>query len=48
MENGALWDIQYVAGKGFTLLNVGTGKYLQDAMPAMYDEPAYFSFYSLK
>jgi hypothetical protein len=48
IENGALWDIQYVDGKGFTLLNVGTGLYLQDAMPAMYDEPAYFSFYSLK
>ena len=48
MENGALWDIKYVKDKGFTLKNVGTGKYLQDASPAKYDEPAYFSFYSYK
>ena len=48
IENGALWDIKYVEGKGFTLKNVGTGKYLQDASPAKYDEPAYFSFYSYK
>ena len=48
MENGALWDIKYVEGQGFTLKNVGTGKYLQDASPAKYDEPAYFSFYSYK
>ena len=48
IENGAVWDIQYVDGKGFSLRNVGTGKYLQDAMPAKYDEPVYFSFYSYK
>ena len=48
IENGALWDIKYVDGMGFTLKNVGTGKYLQDASPAKYDEPAYFSFYSYK
>ena len=48
MENGALWDIKYVKDKGFTLKNVGTGKYLQDASPANYDETAYFSFYSYK
>ena len=48
IENGALWDIRYEEGKGFTLKNVGTGKYLQDASPAKYDEPAYFSFYSYK
>ena len=46
--DGAVWDIQYVAGKGFSLKNVGTGLYLQDASPAKFDEPAYFSFYSLK
>ena len=28
MKDGAAWDIQYVEGKGFTLLNKGTGKYL--------------------
>lgn len=48
IENGALWDIQYVDGKGFSLKNIGTGKYLQDALPAKYDDPAYFSFYSYK
>ena len=48
IENGALWDIKYEEGKGFTLKNVGTGKYLQDASPAKYDEPAFFSFYSYK
>ena len=47
-ENGALWEIEYEEDKGFTLLNVGTGKYLQDATPAKYDDPTYFSFYSLK
>ena len=48
IENGALWEIQYVDGKGFSLKNIATGKYLQDASPAKYDEPAYFSFYSYK
>lgn len=48
IENGALWDIQYVGGKGFTLKNVATGKYLQDAAPAKYEEPTYFQFYSIK
>ena len=48
MKDGALWDIQYAEGKGFSLKNVGTGKYLQDAAPAKYDDPAYFSFYSYK
>ena len=31
-------------GQGFTLRNIGTGKYLQDAAPAKYDTPAYFNF----
>lgn len=48
IENGALWDIQYEEGKGFSLKNIGTGKYLQDLAPAKYDDPAYFSFYSVK
>jgi GH35 family endo-1,4-beta-xylanase len=48
LENGAVWDIQYVAGKGFTLKNVGTGKYLQDANTAKYDDPAYFTFCTLR
>ena len=48
IQDGARWELKYEEGKGFTLKNVGTGKYLQDASPAKYDEPAYFSFYSYK
>ena len=44
IENGAVWDIDYVEGKGFTLKNVGTGLYLKDATPAKYEVPAYFNF----
>ena len=49
IQDGAVWDIQYEEGKGWTLLNKGTGKYLKDAAhPAMYDEPTYFTFCTLK
>ena len=49
IENGAVWDIQYVEDKGWTLLNKGTGKYLKDAAhPAMFDEPTYFTFCTMK
>ena len=49
IQDGAVWDIQYVDGKGWTLLNKGTGKYLKDAShPAMFDEPTYFTFCTLK
>ena len=44
IKNGAVWDIQYVASKGFSLKNIGTGKYLHDNGPAKYDEPQYFTF----
>ena len=44
IQNGAAWNIEYVADKGFTLKNVGTGKYLKDASAAKYDEPTYFTF----
>lgn len=44
IKNGAVWDVKYVAGKGFTLKNIATGKYLQDAAPAKYDTPTYFTF----
>ncbi len=47
MKNGAVWEINYVDGKGFTLKNVGTGKYLKDATPAKYDDPVYFTFCTL-
>ena len=49
IPDGAVWDIQYVEGKGWTLKNVGTGKYLKDVTsPAKYDEPTYFQFCTLK
>ena len=47
MKNGAVWDIQYVEGKGFSLRNVATGLYLHDATPAKYDTPVYFTFCTL-
>jgi len=46
-ENGAVWNIDYVDGKGFSLKNVGTGKYLKDAGNANHDEPTHFSFCTL-
>ena len=39
---------QYVDGKGWTMKNVGTGKYLHGNDAAKYDEPAYFTFCTLK
>ena len=49
IADGAVWDIQYTEGKGWSLKNVGTGKYLKDATsPAKYDEPTYFTFCTLK
>ena len=43
-KNGAVWDIQYVEGHGFSLRNVGTGLYLHDNGPAKYEDPVYFTF----
>ena len=49
IKDGAVWDIKYEEGKGWTLRNVGTGKYLKDAQnPAKFDEPTYFTFCTLK
>jgi hypothetical protein len=44
IQYGAVWDIQYVEGHGFTLRDKGTGLYLHDATPAKYSTPAYFNF----
>ena len=44
IKNGAVWDIQFVEGKGFTLKNIGTGKYLNENAPAKFDDPAYWTF----
>ena len=49
IAKGAVWDMEYVEGKGFSIKNVGTGKYLKDATsPAKHDEPTYFTFCTLK
>ena len=49
IENGAVWVVDYVDGKGWTIKNYATGKYLKDSShPAMYDEPTYFTFCTLK
>jgi hypothetical protein len=49
IPDGAVWDLQYVEGKGWSLKNIGTGKYLKDpSHPAMFDEPTYFTFCTLK
>ncbi len=49
IKNGAVWTVGYVEGKGWTIKNVGTGKYFKDAAsPAKYDEPTYFTFCTLK
>jgi hypothetical protein len=48
VENGAVWEIEYVSDKGFSLKNKYTGKYLKDATAANYANPTYFSFCTLK
>jgi hypothetical protein len=49
LVKGAIWAIEYVDGKGFSIKNVGTGKYLKDPnSPAKYDEPTYFTLCTLK
>ena len=48
IPKGAVWTMEYVEGKGFSIKNVGTGKYLHDAAsPAKYDDPVYFTFCTL-
>ena len=49
LAKGAAWNMEYVEGKGWSIKNVGTGKYLKDANhPAKFDEPTYFTFCTLK
>lgn len=48
IDKGAVWSMEYVDGKGFSIKNVGTGKYFKDAAsPANHDEPTYFTFCTL-
>ena len=44
VKDGAVWEIQYTDGKGFTLKNMATGLYLKDNGPAKYDTPVYIDF----
>ena len=49
IQDGAVWDLKYEEDKGWSIKNVGTGKYLKDAShPAMFDEPTYFTLCTLK
>ncbi len=48
IANGAVWTLEYVDGKGWSMKNVGTGKYLKSNDAAKYDEPTYFTFCTLK
>ena len=49
LSKGAVWSMEYAEGKGWSIKNVGTGKYLKDANhPAKFDEPTYFTFCTLK
>lgn len=45
IKDGAVWEIKYDANNGFSLKNMGTGKYLKDNTPARYDTPANMKFY---
>ena len=44
IENGAVWEINYVKGSGFTLKNVGTGRYLKDSNAAKFRGATYMDF----
>ena len=44
VKDGALWEIKYVDGQGFTMRNMATGLYLKDAGPAKYSTPTYYNF----
>lgn len=49
VAEGAVWTLDYVDGKGWSMKNGATGKYLKDAAhPAIFDEPTYFTFCTLK
>ena len=45
IDYGAVWDVQFVEGKGFSLKNIGTGLYKgADGGTANKEEAAYFAF----
>ncbi len=44
VKDGAVWEINYESGKGFTLKNMYTGKYLRDNASANSEAPVYMDF----
>jgi hypothetical protein len=44
VKDGAVWEIKYENGKGFTLKNMYTGKYLRDNASASSEAPVYMDF----
>ena len=44
VKDGAVWEINYESGKGFTLKNMYTGKYLRDNASASSETPVYMDF----
>ena len=44
VKDGAVWEINYENGKGFTLKNMYTGKYLRDNASASSETPVYMDF----
>ena len=44
VKDGAVWEINYEEGKGFTLKNMYTGKYLRDNASANSEAPVYMDF----
>ena len=44
VKDGAVWEINYENGKGFTLKNMYTGKYLRDNASANSEAPVYMDF----
>ena len=48
IDYGAVWDVQFVEGKGFSLKNIGTGLYKgADGGTANKEEAVYFAFVSV-
>ena len=44
VKDGAVWEVNYESGKGFTLKNMYTGKYLRDNASASSETPVYMDF----
>ena len=47
IKDGAVWQVEY-EDRGWSLKSKATGKYFKDTGRALYDNPTYFTFCSLK